>query len=93
MTYRGMTTELITINGDKGTPIQAYVAKPAGKGPFPGVVLIHHLPAWSELYIEMTRKFAHNGYIAICANLYERNGQGNPDERLHATFRPLARAE
>ncbi len=80
MTYRGMTTELITINGDKGTPIQAYTAKPAGKGPFPGVVLIHHLPAWSELYIEMTRKFAHNGYIAICANLYERNGQGNPDD-------------
>ena len=80
MTYRGMTVEMVTINGDKGTPIQAYTAKPAGKGPFPGVVLIHHLPGWSELYIEMTRKFAHNGYIAICANLYERSGQGNPDD-------------
>ena len=28
----------------------------------------------------MTRKFAHNGYLAICANLYERAGQGNPDD-------------
>ena len=28
----------------------------------------------------MTRKFAHHGYIAICANLYERSGQGNPDD-------------
>ena len=80
MAYRGMTCEMITINGDKGTPIQAYTAKPAGKGPFPGVVLVHHLPGWSELYIEMTRKFAHNGYMAICANLYERAGQGNPDD-------------
>ena len=80
MTYRGMTVEMITINGDKGTPISAYVARPSGPGPFPGVVLIHHLPGWSELYIEMTRKFAHNGYIAICHNLYERNGPGTPDD-------------
>jgi carboxymethylenebutenolidase len=80
MSYRGMTVEMTTIKGDKGDPISAYVAKPAGAGPFPAVVLVHHLPGWSELYIEMTRKFAHNGYIAICANLYERAGQGNPDD-------------
>jgi len=44
-------------------------------------VLVHHLPGWSELYIETTRRFAHHGYLAICANLYEREGgQGNPDD-------------
>ncbi len=59
----GMTCENVTLKGDKGTPITAYVAKPAGAGPFPGVVLIHHLPGWSELYIETTRRFAHHGYI------------------------------
>jgi carboxymethylenebutenolidase len=78
-----MTCENVTLKGDKGTPITAYVAKPAGAGPFPGVVLIHHLPGWSELYIETTRRFAHHGYIAICANLYEREGggsDGNPDD-------------
>ncbi|HVY42128.1 MAG TPA: dienelactone hydrolase family protein [Hyphomicrobiaceae bacterium] len=80
MTYRGMTVEMITINGDKGDPISAYVAKPSGPGPFPGVVLVHHLPGWSEWYIEQTRKFAHHGYMAICANLYERSGKGNPDD-------------
>ena len=78
--YRGMTCENVTINGDGGTPITAYVAKPSGPGPFPGVVLVHHLPGWSEFYIETTRRFAHNGYLAICANLYERSGQGNPDD-------------
>src|SRR5215203_926319 len=67
--YRGMTCENVTIQGDKGTAITAYVAKPAGPGPFPGVVLIHHLPGWSEFYIETTRRFAHHGYLAICANL------------------------
>src|SRR5215468_10766577 len=78
--YRGMTCENVTIKGDKGTPITAYVAKPFGPGPFPGVVLVHHLPGWSEFYIETTRRFAHHGYLAICANLYERTGQGNPDD-------------
>jgi len=75
-----MTVEEIKINGDKGTPISAYTARPSGPGPFPGVVLVHHLPGWSEIYTEFTRKFAHHGYIAICANLYERNGLGNPDD-------------
>src|SRR5260370_40485186 len=77
--YRGMTCENVTLKGDQGTPITAYVAKPSGPGPFPGVVLVHHLPGWSELYIETTRRFAHHGYLAICANLYERPGEGNPD--------------
>jgi carboxymethylenebutenolidase len=80
--YRGVTCENVTVKGDKGTPITAYTAKPEGKGPFPGVVLIHHLPGWSELYIETTRRFAHHGYMAICANLYHREGgsEANPDD-------------
>src|SRR5271154_5918289 len=81
--YRGMTCENVTIKGDKGAPITAYAARPSGPGPFPGVVLVHHLPGWSEFYIETTRRFAHHGYLAICANLYEREGggsDGNPDD-------------
>ena len=31
--YRGMTCENVTLTGDKGTPITAYVARPAGPGP------------------------------------------------------------
>ena len=80
--YRGMTCENVKLKGDGGTPITAYVAKPSGTGPFPGIVLIHHMPGWSELYIETTRRFAHHGYIAICHNLYERTGSAdqNPDD-------------
>ena len=36
--YRGMICENVTLKGDQGTPITAYTAKPAGGGPFPGVV-------------------------------------------------------
>ena len=49
MPYRGMAVEIVKIGGDKGEPISAYVAKPSGADPFPGVVLVHHLPGWSEI--------------------------------------------
>ena len=54
----GMTAGTVTIQGHNGESIGAYVAKPDGDGPFPGVVLIHHIPGWDELYREFTRKFA-----------------------------------
>lgn len=78
--YRGMICENVVLEGNDGTQIKAYTAKPSGDGPFGGVVLAHHLPGWSEFYIETTRRFAHYGYLAICANLYERAGEGNPDD-------------
>ena len=79
--YRGMTCENVTLKSGDGAAVTAYVAKPSGPGPFPGVVLIHHLPGWDDFYMEMTRRFAHAGYFAISHNLYEREGgQNNPDD-------------
>ena len=48
MTYESMIAETIKITGHKGESINAYTARPMGPGPFPGVVLIHHLPGWDE---------------------------------------------
>jgi carboxymethylenebutenolidase len=44
MAYEGMIAETITISGNNGDPISAYVARPLGAGPLPGMVLIHHAP-------------------------------------------------
>src|SRR5260370_16583755 len=76
MAYEGMIAETISITGDKNEPISAYVARPLGPGPFPGIVLMHHAPGWDEWYRETTRKFAHHGYVAISHNLYHRAGEG-----------------
>ncbi len=80
MAYEGMIAETLSINGDKNEPISAYVARPLGPGPFPGIVLIHHMPGWDEWYRETTRKFAHHGYAAISHNLYHRAGEGNAED-------------
>ena len=80
MAYEGMIAESLSINGDNNELISAYVARPLGPGPFPGVVLIHHLPGWSEWYREATRRFAHHGYAAISHNLYHRSGEGSAED-------------
>jgi carboxymethylenebutenolidase len=75
-----MTAETISISGHNGDKISAYVARPQGSGPIPGVVLIHHNPGWDEWYCETTRKFAHHGYLAISHNLFQRAGEGRSDD-------------
>ena len=78
--YEGMLAETVTIAGHNGDVINAYLARPLGAGPFPGVVLIHHMPGWDEWYREATRRYAHHGYVAISPNLYFRAGHGTPED-------------
>ena len=78
--YEGMLAETITMQGANFEPINAYFARPLGPGPFPGMVVIHHMPGWDEWYRETTRKFAHHGYAAISPNLYFRAGHGTAED-------------
>ena len=80
MTYEGMLAETIVIPGHNNDNINAYFARPLGNGPFPGVVLIHHLPGWDEWYREATRRFAHHGYASVSPNLYYREGHGTAED-------------
>ena len=78
--YEGMIAETVSISGADNDIIYAYLARPLGKGPFPGIVLAHHMPGWDEWYREATRRYAHHGYVAICPNLYQRVGHGSPED-------------
>ena len=78
--YEGILAETVMVQGHEGDLINAYFARPLGKGPFPGIVLIHHMPGWDEWYRETTRRFAHHGVLALSPNLYYRYGHGSPDD-------------
>ena len=78
--YEGMIAETITISGYNGDRINAYFARPLGSGPYPSIVLVHHLPGWDELYREIARRFAHQGYAVCSPDLFARFGQGTPDD-------------
>ena len=76
----GMTAGGTTIAGANGDQIHAYVARPEGSGPFPGIVAVHHLPGWDEFYQEFSRRLANHGYSVISPDLYCREGHGTPDD-------------
>lgn len=78
MPYQGLLAETINMIGHEGDQIDAYLARPLGAGPFPGVVLIHHMPGWDDASKEMARKLAYNGYICLSPNLHFREGKGDP---------------
>lgn len=78
--YEGMLAETVAMAGANGDLIHAYFARPTGPGPFPGMVLLHHFPGWSDWYKEITRRFAAHGYAAICPDLYCRVDHGDADD-------------
>lgn len=62
----------IDIDTPNGT-IEAVLEIPAGKGPWPSVVLIHDLTFRQDMR-EYARKLADNGYLALAPNLFSRGG-------------------
>lgn len=80
MPYEGMLAESVRVSGHNEDLIDGYLARPLGSGPFPGVVLLHHMPGWDESSKEMVRKFAYHGYICISPNLHYRTGPGSLDD-------------
>ena len=80
MNYEAQFAETTTLCGHKGDQIDAYLARPMGAGPYPGVVIIHHMPGWDGPTKEIARRFAHHGYVAISPNLQFREGKATSEE-------------
>ena len=78
--YEGLLAETITTQGHNGDNIHAYMAKPLGHGPFPGVVLISHALGWTEFHKEIARRFAHHGYVVVVPDIWCRVGHGNAED-------------
>jgi carboxymethylenebutenolidase len=76
-----MTASTITFAGDGGARIEGYLARPLDAAPFGSVVVIHHMPGYDLATKEMVRRFASEGYAALCPNLYSREAPGaDPDD-------------
>ncbi len=85
--YDAMMAETASITGHGGDDIEAYLARPLGAGPYGGVVVIHHAPGYDRSTKEITRRFAAEGYLAICPNLYWREAPGASPDDAAATAR------
>lgn len=68
--------EDVTFTSGEGV-IQAYLAKPQGDGPWPGIIVIHEAFGLVEHIRDVARRFAQLGYVALAPNLYSRVGAPN----------------
>jgi carboxymethylenebutenolidase len=80
-----LRAETVHIEGAGGDDVEAYLARPLDEASRGGVVVIHHMPGYDEGTLEITRRFAAAGYLAICPNLYSREAPGaDPDDAAAA---------
>lgn len=80
MVYEGLIAETISFRGHNDGLLEAYLARPLGQSPVPGVVVIHHMPGWDEWTKEVVRKLAHHGYAAVAPHLFSRLGPGSAED-------------
>src|SRR5438034_5711652 len=59
--------------------VQAMLYTPAGKGPFPGIVVIHEWWGLNDWVKEQASKLADQGYAALAIDLYRGKVADNPD--------------
>ncbi len=68
-------TERVKVpNGD--LQIDAYLAQPAGEGPFPAVVVFQEIFGVNAHIREVSERIANEGYVAIAPALYQRIAPG-----------------
>jgi len=65
-------------SGDES--VQGVLYTPAGKGPFPGVVVIHEWWGLNDWVKEQASKLADQGYVALAIDLYRGKVATTPDE-------------
>jgi carboxymethylenebutenolidase len=71
MAYRGWNED----------PVEAFLARPLGPGPFPGVVIAHHIRGWDPFIKESAMKLAYRGFATLSPNFFTREApDADPEE-------------
>jgi carboxymethylenebutenolidase len=57
-----------------GATLHGYLSRPKEKGPFPGVIIVHHNGGFTEHFRGVARRLASQGYSALAVDLLSRQG-------------------
>jgi len=56
------------------TAVRAFLARPKGRGPFPGLLVIQEWWGLNAHIMDVASRFARQGYVALAPDLYSRQG-------------------
>lgn len=72
----------------EGVTVEAYLSRPKGNGPFPGIVLIHENRGLNDHIRDVARRLASQGYATLAPDLLSRQGGtasfASPDDATKA---------
>src|SRR5579864_5916348 len=60
--------------------VHSLLFTPPGKGPFPGIIVIHEFWGLNDWVKEQASKLADQGYVALALDLYRGKVATSPDE-------------
>jgi carboxymethylenebutenolidase len=99
LSYAAEKPEVVPENAPvarKGGAPGGYLSRPAGKGPYPGVIVIHENRGVTEYIQDVTKNLARAGYVGLSVNLVSRSlgadYPGGSDEAMNA-LRELSDAD
>jgi carboxymethylenebutenolidase len=85
--------EWVQLSVDDGTEMRAYVARPAGAGPHPGIVVFQEAIGVNAQIRGVADRWAGEGYVAIAPELFHRTAPGFEMDVLDMeTIMPLIRS-
>lgn len=74
----------------EGTLLRGYVARPAGEGPFPAVLVMHSAIGIAHKVNEpAAKKLAAQGYLAVCTDMYGAHLEGASGDEYGSAYAEL----
>src|SRR5204862_4526150 len=70
-----VNAQAIAFPGSTMPQLNGYLARPAGDGPFPALVVIHEAFGLNDDIRSIARHFAEEGYIALAVDLFSGRNQ------------------
>lgn len=70
----GLVAGEVAVPAPDGVALKAYRAQPAGRGPFPTVLVVQEIFGVHEYIRDVCRRLARQGYQAIAPDLFQRQG-------------------
>jgi carboxymethylenebutenolidase len=78
-----ITTENHTLAVGDGTSMNAFVARPIEKGPFPGMLVFQEAFGVNAHIRDVAQRIAREGYVAIAPELFHRSGSPGIEIRYY----------